>query len=141
MAKKNRIRLREFVIRSDVLGDLDFEAIMSDILPDDDWELCAVGCTINTKVGAGTVAYVALGKNVYPQEAEALAEKLQTKSGVILHWEPTLWSAVDVSSMHSQFFNFEKPIEFDESDKLNIYMRNSAAKITTFVLTLHYRII
>ncbi|MBA7704135.1 hypothetical protein ES703_112935 [subsurface metagenome] len=142
IAPKKRIRLRQFLINhAGATPDLDFEGIMSDILPDEPWELVAVMCTVNTKVGSGVVTYVALGKNVHAAEGTVVVDGLAKKPGIILHYEPAVDQAAATAQMRTMFFPFPEPIHFDESDKLNIYSRNSGAQITTFVVTIHYRVL
>jgi len=141
IAKKGRVRVRQYTFRTDVLGGIEKDAILRDIHPDEAYELDAVEVTIATKVGVSVVAYLGLARNTSGEEPVGAAEEIVSKVGPFLHYEPQNVGAAGVPSFNHTFMAYPKPIHFDENDQLNAYIYNGAAQTTTVVFSLFYRLV
>lgn len=140
IAKKNRVRTRQFTFRSDVIGHLEKEAILRDIHPDEAYDLLGVQITSASKQGSGTIHYVALARNASGQEPDGVAEAIVSKSGPLFHYEADDSQAQPTASFDNINWKFPEPIHFDENDSLNAHLYNEAAQVCTYVITVFYRL-
>ncbi|MBA7550351.1 hypothetical protein ES705_42863 [subsurface metagenome] len=136
---KGRVRVREFRPRTDVAGELEFTDIMSDILFDEAWELLGIHAWSSTEGGPGVVAYIGLAKNSSGQEAISIPETLQTKTGPFYHFEPNGISPAGTKTFTTDVRNYPYPIQFDENDKLNMWIYSGSPHITGFLLDIFWR--
>ncbi len=144
MAKKNRVRARQWTFTSTIAGHADtVNGVMRDILPDEKYVVLAMYLSVNVHSAPGQVVYFAAGRNVDPIEPATIAEKLSNgKEGVFVHYEPEPVGAGVVSGKGNMNYLFQEPIEFDENDKMNFHVRSGDdAEPCTFVITIHYRVL
>ncbi|MBA7681195.1 hypothetical protein ES703_89532 [subsurface metagenome] len=140
--KRNRVRVREFNHFSQSLAHYDKEAIMRDMHPDEEYEILAIDLTGVSKLGKGIVGYMALARNVSAEEADITEDKLVSKTGIFLHWEPNSTEvAGNTSVMTNDYRRYDPPIKFDENDKLNLHVYSGGANILTFLFNIIYRLV
>ncbi|MBA7586203.1 hypothetical protein ES708_28199 [subsurface metagenome] len=85
---------------------------------------------------------MALARNTDAEEPQITIDKLVSKTGIFLHFEPNSTElAGNTSVMTTDYRRFDPPIKFDENDKLNMHVYSGGANILTFVLDIIYRLV
>lgn len=144
MAKKNRVRTRQWTMTSTVAGHTPTQnSVMRDMHPDERYEILAVYMSVNIHSAPGQVAYFAAGRNVDPIEPAAPPEGLSNGvPGIFLHYEPEPVGVGVISGKGNMNYLFQEPILFDENDSCNFHMRSGDDnEPCTFVITMHYRVL